>query len=49
MVNGTASFLIEVSSGITIFVFNLQLLKYVGNTGVTVFGIICNTAIVIMR
>ena len=31
-----------------IFVFNLQLLKYVGNTGVTVFGIICNTAIVIM-
>ena len=48
LVNGTASFLIEVSSGITIFVFNLQLLKYVGNTGVTVFGIICNTAIVVM-
>lgn len=48
VVNGTASFLIEVSSGITIFVFNLQLLKYVGNIGVTVFGIICNTAIVVM-
>lgn len=48
LVNGFASFLIEISSGITIFIFNLQLLKYVGNTGVTVFGIICNTAIVVM-
>ena len=47
VVNGTASFFIEVASGITIFAFNLQLLKYVGNTGVTVFGIICNTAIVV--
>ena len=48
VVNGFASFLIEVSAGITIFIFNLQLLKYVGNTGVTVFGIICNVSIVIM-
>ncbi len=47
ILNGTASFLIEIASGITIFVFNLQLLRYVGNTGVTVYGIICNTAIVV--
>lgn len=48
VVNGFASFLIEVSAGITIFIFNLQLLNYVGNIGVTVFGIICNVSIVIM-
>lgn len=47
-VNGIASFLIEFSSGITIFIFNLQLLKYVGNIGVSVYGIICNTAIVVI-
>ena len=47
-VNGFASFLIEVSSGLTIFIFNLQLLKYTGNTGVSVYGIICNTALVVI-
>ena len=47
-INGFASFLIEISSGLTIFIFNLQLLTYIGNTGVTVYGIICNTAIVVM-
>lgn len=40
--------MIEISSGITIYIFNLQLLKYVGNTAVAVFGIICNVSIVIM-
>ena len=47
MVNGFSSFFIEAASGLTIFVFNLQLLRYVGNTGVTVFGVISNTAIVV--
>lgn len=47
-VNGFASFFIEVASGLTIFVFNLQLLKYTGNTGVSVFGVISNTAIVVV-
>lgn len=46
-VNGFSSFFIEAASGLTIFVFNLQLLKYVGNTGVSVFGVISNTAIVV--
>lgn len=45
--NGFTSFIIEAASGFTIFVFNMQLLKYFGNTGVTVYGIICNTTIVV--
>lgn len=48
MLNGFASFLIEVASGVTIFVFNIQLLKYAGNTGVSVYSIISNTAIVVV-
>lgn len=46
-VNGFSSFFIEVSSGLTIFIFNQQLLLYLGNLGVTVYGIISNTAIVV--
>lgn len=45
--NGFTSFLVEVTSGITIFVFNIQLLKYAGDTGVTMYGVICNTAIIV--
>ena len=45
---GFASFLIEAASGLTIFIFNLQLLKYTGNIGVTVYGVISNTAIVVI-
>lgn len=44
--NGFTSFLVEITSGITIFVFNIQLLKYAGDTGVTMYGVICNTAII---
>lgn len=47
-VNGFTSFVIEAASGFTIFVFNLQLLRYIGNNGVTVFGIISNTALVVI-
>ena len=45
---GFPSFLIEMSTGIVVMVFNLQLLKYVGENGVIVYGIIANTAIVAM-
>ncbi|MEG0720622.1 MAG: MATE family efflux transporter [Lachnospiraceae bacterium] len=45
--NGFTSFLIEMSSGIVMFVFNLQILKYVGNIGVSLYGVITNTAIVV--
>ena len=44
--NGFTSFVIEAASGFTIFVFNIQLIKYFGNTGVSVYGIICNTVLV---
>ena len=40
--NGFTSFVIEAASGFTIFIFNLQLIRYLGNTGVSVYGIICN-------
>lgn len=46
--NGFPSFVIEIAAGFTIFVFNLQLLRYLGNTGVSVYGIISNTAIVVI-
>lgn len=46
--NGFTSFVIEVASGFTIFIFNLQLIRYLGNTGVSVYGIICNTALVVI-
>lgn len=47
-VSGFASFLIEITEGIVILIFNAQLLKYIGNAGVTVYGIISNTVIVVM-
>lgn len=46
--SGFPSFLIEIASGVVVLVFNLQLLKYVGETGVVVYSIIANTAIVAM-
>ena len=46
--NGFTSFVIEAASGFTIFIFNLQLIRYLGNTGVSVYGIICNTALVVI-
>lgn len=44
--NGLSSFLIEVASGLVIFFFNQQLLRYIGDTGVIVYSIIANSAIV---
>lgn len=46
--NGFTSFVIEAASGFTIFIFNLQLLKYLGNAGISVYGIISNTALVVI-
>lgn len=45
--NGITSFLIEISAGIVIFVFNLQLLRYVGDIGISAYGVITNTAFVV--
>ena len=44
--NGFTSFLVEVTSGIVTFVFNIQILKYAGDNGVSMYGVICNTAII---
>lgn len=45
--NGMASFILEVSGGLVMLLFNLQLLKYVGELGVSVYGIISNVTIVV--
>lgn len=45
--NGASSFLIEMSGGIIIFLFNRQLLNYVGNLGVVVYGIVSNSALIV--
>ena len=44
--NGLASLILEVSNGFVMLLFNRQLLFYVGEIGITVYGIITNTALV---
>lgn len=45
-VNGASSFLVEMTSGIVVFLFNRQLLSYVGDLGVVVYGIVSNSALI---
>lgn len=45
--NGLASFILEVSGGFVMLLFNRQLLAYVGDIGVVVYGIISNVALVV--
>ena len=44
--NGLPSFIVEISSGIVIFIFNLKLLNIVGNIGVSAYSIIANVSLV---
>ena len=46
--NGFTSFLVEITSGMVMFVFNIQLLEDVGDIGVSMYGVICNTAIIVI-
>lgn len=46
VLNGASSFLMEIANGIVIFLFNRQLLNYVGNLGVVVYGIVSNSALI---
>ena len=46
--NGFTSFLVEITSGMVMYVFNIQLLEYVGDIGVSMYGVICNTAIIVI-
>ena len=43
---GSSSFFIELASGFVIFIFNLQLLKYLGDNAIVVYGIISNCMLV---
>ena len=45
--NGFTSFLVEVTTGIVTFVFNIKVLEYAGDMGVSMYGVICNTAIIV--
>lgn len=47
LINGMPSFIMELSGGVIMLLFNLQLLKYVGDIGVVVYGIISNVALVV--
>lgn len=44
---GSASLIVEVSSGIVMIIFNLLILKLSGNLGVAAYGIIANIALVL--
>lgn len=45
--NGFTSFLVDITSGIVMFIFNIELLKCAGDAGITMYGVICNSAIVV--
>lgn len=45
--NGVPSFLVELSNGIVVFLFNRQLLVYAGELGVVVYGIISNSTLIV--
>lgn len=45
--NGFTSFILEISAGLVMFFFNIQILKYIGDIGVTMYGVIANSAIVV--
>ena len=47
MKNGASSFLTEISVGVVIFVFNLQILSYLGDSGIVIYSVISNIAIVV--
>lgn len=46
--NGFTSFLVDITSGIVMFIFNIQILKHAGDIGVSMYGVICNTAIIVV-
>lgn len=46
--SGLSSFVVEVAAGIVIFMFNFQILRYIGTEGVVVYGVISNCIIIAM-
>lgn len=45
--NGFTSFLVEVTAGIVMFIFNIEILEYAGDIGISMYGVICNTVIIV--
>lgn len=45
---GFSSFMIEISNGVVIWLFNLALLSIRGSAGVTAYGILSNSAVIIL-
>ena len=45
--NGFSSFAVEIASGIVMFIYNIQILKYIGDIGVSMYGVITNTVIIV--
>ena len=45
--NGFTSFVVDISTGIVVFIFNVRVLEYAGDNGVSMYGVICNTAIIV--
>lgn len=46
--SGISSFLLDVASGIVILIFNIQILRYIGDTGLVVYSIISNSLLIAM-
>lgn len=46
--NGFSSFLVEMAGGVVTFLFNIQLVRYIGDIGITVYSIIANNSFVVM-
>lgn len=47
LTNGFTSFFVEIAAGIVMFIFNLQILKHIGEVGITMYGVIANTSIIV--
>lgn len=45
--NGSASALTEISNAVVVFVFNIQIIRYIGNEGVVIYSILSNSMIVV--
>ncbi len=48
MTTGGSALIAELSNGVVIFVFNLLMQRFAGNTGVAAYGIIANIALVVI-
>lgn len=45
--SGFTSFFVEIASGVVMFIFNIQILKYIGDIGIGLYSVITNTILII--